>query len=320
MKKLTVSLIVCLFLSAPLLAGPLLKNQVSSTANWVVHADYERFNSSQIGQLIRKELAAQGIEEKLVNFANIFSFHPLNDVRDVTIYGNGKDRQKAVVLIDGNFNREKLEALVRTNPQHQEIQYGDILIHGWMHEEKQKDGTTNSFMMFGCLYQDKIVVMSSGQETIKLALDVLRGSAQSAVDGQFSAATLNAPGAFFQVAANDVGDIAGEEPQAAVLKQTNKLGLAIGENEGKFYIDFGLAAKSNEAAQNINKVLEGIIAFGTLSGEQQPKLAELAKKVKLSYEQNTVTVGVRFESDPQSVFQFLKEQWEKKKQATSNPS
>jgi len=318
MRKLVVVLIVCLFLSAPLLAGPLLRNQVSSTANWVVHADYERFNSSPIGQLIRKELVAQGIEEKLVNFANIFSFHPLNDVRDITLYGNGKDRQKAVVLIDGNFNREKLEALVRTNPQHQEIQYGDILIHGWMHEEKQKDGTTNSFMMFGCLYQDKIVVMSSGQETIKLALDVLRGSANSAADGQFKAATLNAPGAFFQVAANGVGDIAGEEPQAAVLKQTDKLGLAIGENEGKFYIDLGLIAKGEEAAQSINKVLEGIIAFATLSGEQQPKLAELAQKVKLSCAQNTV--GVRFESDPQSVFQFLKEQWEKKKQAAGNPS
>ncbi|MCX5637605.1 MAG: hypothetical protein NTX52_07935, partial [Planctomycetota bacterium] len=114
-----------------------------------------------------------------------------------------------------------------------------------------------------------------------------------------------------------VSDIAGQEQHAAVIQQTDKLGLAIGENEGKVYVDMGLVAKSEEAAQNINKVLEGIIAFATLSGEQQPKLAELAQKVKLSCAQNTV--GVRFESDSQSVFQFLKEQWEKKKQAGGQP-
>lgn len=124
-------------------------------------------------------------------------------------------------------------------------------------------------------------------------------------------------GAFFQVAATGVSDIAGQEQQAAVLRQTDKLGLAVGETEGKVYIDLGLVAKTEEEAQNINKVLEGIIAFATLSGEQQPKLAELAKKVKLSCAQNTV--GARFESDSQSVFQFLKEQWEKKKQAGGQP-
>ena len=315
MKKLMMVLIVSLLMAVPVFGGPLMKSQVSSTANWVVHADYERFFSSQLGGLIRKELANQGIEEKLANFAKIFSFHPLDDVRDVTIYGNGQDREKAVVLIDGRFDKEKLEALVRLNPQHQEVEYGDITIHGWLHEEKKGSEVVKSYMMYGCLYQDKLVVMSAGMDAVKQAVDVLRGTAQGAADGQFGAAAMNAQGAFFQVAANGVSDVAGQKQQAAVLRQTDKLGLAIGETEGKVYVDLGLAAKTEEDAQNINKVLEGIIAFAALSGEQQPKLAELAKKIKLSCAQNTV--GARFESDSQSVFQFLKEQWERKKQGGS---
>jgi hypothetical protein len=317
MRKLVLALMVSMLLVVPVFAGPLVKSQVSSTANWVVHADHERFFSSQVGQLIRKELANQGIEEKLANFATIFSFHPLYDVCDVTVYGNGQDREKAVVLIDGRFDKERLVTLVRSNPQHQEVGYGDITIHGWLHEEKKGSEVVKSFMMYGCVYQDKLVVMSSGLDTVKQAVDVLKGSAQSVASGQFGAAALNARGAFFQVAANGVSDIAGQEQHAAVIQQTDKLGLAIGENEGKVYVDMGLIAKSEEAAQNINKVFEGIIAFATLSGEQQPKLAELAQKVKLSCAQNTV--GVRFESDSQSVFQFLKEQWEKKKQAGGQP-
>ena len=315
MRKLVLALIVSMLLAVPVFAGPLVKSQVSSTANWVVHADYERFFSSQVGGLIRKELASQGIEEKLANFATIFSFHPLYDVCDVTIYGNGREQAKAAVLIDGRFDKEKLEALVRMNPQHQEVQYGDITIHGWLHEEKKGSEVVKSFMMYGCVYQNKILVISSGLDTVKQAVDVMKGSAQGATDSQFGVAALNAQGAFFQAAATGVSDIAGEEQQAAVLKQTDKLGLAIGENAGKFYIDLGLITKNEETAQSVNKVLEGIIAFATLSAEQQPKLAELAQKVKLSCAQNNV--GVHFESDPESVFQFLKEQWEKKKQAST---
>jgi hypothetical protein len=317
MKKLVMVLIVSLLAAVPVFGGPLMKNQVSRTANWVVHADFERFLSSQIGQLIRKELANQGIEEKLVDFAKIFSFHPLDDVRDVTIYGNGQAQEKAVVLIDGRFDKEKLVSLVRLNSQHQEAEYGDVTIHGWLHEEKKGSEVVKSFMMYGCVYQDKLVIMSAGMDTVKQAVDVLRGTAQGAADGQFGVASLNAQGAFFQVAATGVSDIAGQEQQAAVLRQTDKLGLAVGETEGKVYVDLGLVAKTVEEAQNINKVLEGIIAFATLSGEQQPKLAELAKKVKLSCAQNTA--GARFESDSQSVFQFLKEQWEKKNQAGGQP-
>ena len=306
-------MIASLLMAVPVFAGPLVKSRVSSTANWVVHADYERFFSSQVGGLIRKELASQGIDEKLANFAQIFSFNPLYDVCDVTIYGNGRDQTKAAVLIDGRFDKEKLESIVRMNPQHQEVQHGDVVIHGWLHEEKKGSEVVKSFMMYGCVYQNKMVIMSAGPDTVKHAIDVMKGTAQRATDSQFGVAALTAKGAFFQAAATCVSDIAGDEQQAAVLKQTDKLGLAIGENAGKFYIDLGLVTKNEETSQAVNKVLEGVIAFATLSGEQQPKLAELAQKVKLSCAQNTV--AVHFESDPESVFQFLKEQWEKKKQA-----
>jgi len=312
MRKSIVMLVVGLLLVTTAFGGPLSRNQVSATANWVVHANYERFNSSQLGKLIRQELVTQGIEEKLVNFAQVFSFHPLNDVRDVTVYGNGKDREKAVVLIDGNFNREKLEALVRMNPQHKEVAHGDITIHGWLHEERKHNEVVNSFMMYGCFYQDKIVVMSAGVDSVKQAIDVLKGAAQSATEGQFTTMPAGAQGVFFQAAANGVGDMAGQEEQAAVLRQADRLSLVIGETEGKFYIDLGLVAKSEEAAQSVNKVLEGIVAYTALAGQEKPRLAEMAQKTKLSCAQNIVSV--HFETTSESIFQFLKEQWEKSQQ------
>ena len=90
----------CLCAAAPLLAGDLQKTEVSPQANWVVHADYQAFRDSVIGKLVRAELKAQGVEEKSRDFATIFGFNPLEDLRDVTLYGNGQDREKAVILVE----------------------------------------------------------------------------------------------------------------------------------------------------------------------------------------------------------------------------
>jgi hypothetical protein len=157
--------------------------------------------------------------------------------------------------------------------------------------------------------------MSAGLEAVKLAVDVLNGSAKNAAGDTFNQAALNAEGVFIQAMGKRVGEMVGQDPEAAVLKQIDRLGLAIGEVDGTFYIDWRLTAKSEEAAQAITQMLEGILAFASLTNEEQPKLAELAKKVKVSCEQNKVKV--KFESAPEVVVQFLKEQWQKNQQKDS---
>ena len=306
MKKLLMVLAaIILLVEAPGLAGPIKLEQVSGNASWVVHANQQQFRKTQTGQLVRKELVNLGIEDNITNFATIFSFHPLDDVRDVTIYGTGKDRQNAVVLIDGFFDKERLLSLIRMNPEYKETKYADIVLHQWL-DENQKD--PNNKMMYGCFYKDDLIVISSGLDAVKKEVDVLKGSAKNAANGIFNQTALNNEGAFLQAAGKRVGEmVEGEDPQAAALKQSDQLGLAIGENDGKFYIDVGLIAKSEEAAQSITKMLEGIIAFVSLPNEQQPLLAELAKKIKVSCEHQKVQA--LFQSEPESVVQFLKEEW-----------
>lgn len=316
MRMLVSVLIVSVLLAAvPVQGGPLLKSQVSADANWVVHADYDLFNKTIIGQLIRAELASLGLEEKLEeklqDFKTIFSFHPLDDIRDVTLYGSGDDREKAVVLIEGDFDQDTLVALVRMNAEYEEIEYGDVVVHSWVDENK-KDPSKAGQRMYGCVPKDDLVVMGAGLEALKQAVDVLNGSAANAADGVFDQAALDTTGAFFQVAANAVSDVAEHQNNAALLKQADKLGVVIGEVEGTFYVDLTLSAKSEEIAQNLKKVLEGMIAFLTLAGSEQPVLAELAKKLELSTADNIV--AIRFESDSAAIISFLKEQWEAKRQ------
>jgi hypothetical protein len=313
MKKLLMVLaVIILLMEAPGLAGPLAIEQVGGSASWVVHANQEQFKKTLTGQLIRKEMVNLGIEENLTNFAMIFSFHPLDDVRDVTVYGTGHVREKAVVLIDGFFDKEKILSLLRMNPRYKEIKYGDLVVREWF-DENQKDPNQ---MMYGCFYKDELIVMGSGLDAVKQEVDVLKGKAKSATGEIFSQAALSAKGAFLQAAGRRVGEmVEGEDPQAAALKQSDQLGVAIGENDGNFYVDVGLVAKSEEAAQAITKMLDGILAFISLPNEEQPKLVELAKNIKINCEGKNVKV--KFESAPEMVVQFLKDQWKKNQQKES---
>ncbi|UCF16289.1 MAG: hypothetical protein JSW59_02290 [Phycisphaerales bacterium] len=310
MGKLTgILTIIISVLSGSAFGGALQKNEVARDANWIVHADYESFNKTAIGKLIRAELAAQGFEEKLKSFATVYSFHPIDDVRDVTVYGRGKDKEKAVALIDGKFEEEKLIAVVQMNAKHREIPYGDIVLHRWLHEEKKKDEVKTQ-IMYGCILRGRLVVMSAGLDAVKQAVDVLKGSAENAAGRSFNLEAQASSGVFFQAMATGVGEMVGKEQRAAVLRQTDELGLKIGEDEDKVYWSLGLSAKTTEVAKNVNKMLEGMIALASLAGEDQPKLAKLAGHLQPLCEGNIV--HLRFESDSQSVFDFLKEQWEQK--------
>lgn len=308
MKKSVLVLIAGFSLAAsPVLGGPLAKEQVSGRANWVVHVDLEQFRRTQMCEVVRPELENLGIEKKLSDFAMLFSFHPIDDIRDVTIYGENEDRKKAIVLVDAVFDKEKLLALLGLAPEHEEFGYGDFVLHKWVDESK-KDcdgaGQTN----YCCFYQDDLIVMGAGLDGVKHAIEVLKGSVANAADIVFDAATEDAKGVFLQVMANNIRQTIPDHPKAAVLRQADGFALAAGEVQGKFYIDWRLIAKSEQVAQAINKILDGIIAFAMLTGEEDPKLAELAAMVDLSCQQNIVRVY--FESDPACVVRFLAERCE----------
>jgi len=316
-RLMTVLTVSVLLAAAPAFGGQLLKSRVAADADWVAHLNLEQLVKSQLGRFIRAELDKQGLEEQLQGFQTLFSFHPIDDIRNVTIYGSGKDREKAVALFEGSFDKDKLVALVRMNPEYREIKQGDVVVHSWVDENK-KDPNGPDQRMYGCAYKDNMVVLGAGLEAVKQAVDVLKGSAPNAA-AVFKQEVLTKKGAFFQVAANAVNDLADHQNEAALLEQTDQLGAVIGENDGKFYVNLSLRAESQEVAQNVKKTLEGIIAFLTLAGGEQPALAELADKLELSSVDRAV--AIKFESSTESVFAFLKEIWQaeknKKEQATA---
>lgn len=311
-RALRIILIAALCLAAgPAFAAPLQKNEVNPAANWVAHVDLEAFRGSAIGKLVLTEIENQGLNQKLQEFAAIFSFNPLRDIRDVTLYGKGQDRNNAVVVVEGQFDTQKLLSLLRMNPQYQEIPYKGSTVYRWQQEPKPGQQQPADPMMYGSVCDGNRIVLGSGLEAVQQAVDTIKGQPVGASTGLLNQIPEGRGKVFAQVVATGVGQIVGQDPKAALLKQTESLTLTLGETPDKVFGELSLQGQSAETADSMTKLAQGLIAMVQLGGDQ-PQLAELARNLSVS--QTGKTTQIRFETPTQTAFGFLKTQWEQQKQ------
>ena len=309
MRKVAVILsVACLLSMYPVVfAGGLIKANVDADANWVVHADVEKFKETKIASIIDNELKAAGVYEQLDFFKSVFSFNPVEDIKSITIYGKGQDEANAVVIIKGNFDMDVLENLIRQNPYYEEKKHGKYVLHSWIDEKKVDQGAKRQFGTF----HNKDILLGAGADSIGKALDVLDGKARNARQkGLFKALKKSDKNAFIVAAASGVGKITEQWEQAMMLKHTKESSLKVGESEGNVYIDLSLQTSSSQTAEELTQLIQGIIAFLNLAGQEQPQIAQLASSIKVTTRKNTVRV--HFEHDIDKIYKFVKDEWEKK--------
>ena len=282
------------------------EGQLPSDVTWVVHLDMEQFNSSIAGKLIGQELKDQGAEEKLEAFAQIFSFHPLKDIANITIIGQGADPSKAVAMAQGNLNQDALTALIKMGQSYESSQEGNYTIHSW-EDEKKDDGTR----LYGTFHDERTVLMGLNGEILTYALDAIDGKSY---DLEYKYDLMDFlwehDGVFLTAAAQNVDDITSKVDDAGPLKQLSSFALAIGEEDANLYIDIIAQTKTSEAATNIAQMLQGFVAMATLSTQQDmPKLAKMAQAIEIHADSDTIRI--QFDWDSEDFLTTAKEMGEK---------
>jgi hypothetical protein len=92
--------------------------------------------------------------------------------------------------------------------------------------------------------------------------------------------------------AEGIGQGANLPPHAAVLKKAEGGRLVIGETGDRIVLNLDVKAASPDVAQQIQQVVQGLLALGALNAEQQPDLAALAQGVRVSLNGSLVSLGV----------------------------
>ncbi len=307
MKTLKVILVLSIMIFAGMSASGSIKTErIGPDADWFVGFDCDLFRKSFAGEVLQNKLAELDANRRLENFAIVFGFNPIKDVYNVMLYGQGNDRDKAVLLIEGKFNKERLLALVGMNAEFKTIVYDDITIQQWRDTDKNAEGR----MMHGCFFRDDLIMLSSGLSSLQDAIDVMKGTRKSTSEEIFKDSLLSDSNVFVHIAAKNIARLVGDEPNAAVLKQTEQIIIAAGQDSENLFASVKLKTNSPETAQNISKLADGIVALFSLAGDNQPELAKIGQMIKLTTDFNMVQI--RLELKPEMVQKIIENQAGKK--------
>ena len=299
MKKSLVTIVcVTVLTSAGLLAGPLQKEQVSAKAKWVAHLSIEDLVASGMGKyILEKANEEQGLEGRLNAFAKVFGFHPVQDLKSITLYAENFEPSGGVAVIQGDMDQEKLRQLLALNKGYQESKYGDKPVHRWI---QKPEGKKDDGVRFGTFYSDKVVVIARTEDVLKHAIDVLDGKAAN-----FSKAKTNflpeAPsGTFLIVAATDL-PAKTDKPNAATLKNISAGRLVAGQSDKTVFLKASLTANTEDNAALIQQVVNGFLALAQLNLIQQQathpetgKGLSLLKAVKATVKGTSVQLEASF--------------------------
>jgi hypothetical protein len=235
-----------LALIAPLSAGELTPSQVPAAAKWVLHADLEAMRSSETGKTVFEFIESEH-GPKLRAIKRMFSFHPVNDLRDITLLGDGK-QDHAVILLDGTFDRAHIEDVLKAADDYSESSHAGFTIHSWKDKGKPQHAAFAA--------QD-LIVFSLQDHLLRHELDVLQGKAPAA-----EVAVFPSGGSKPLIAmAAKLADIEMPADTASVLRNANLMTISAHEDGGRFSIRMGAETTDATRANRLRRILDGVVAL-----------------------------------------------------------
>ena len=286
-----------MFLSAVLVissqgwTAPLNRTHVPVEANWVLHVDLDAFGGSEMWRLVSQEISDEN-QRKIDAITNLLGTDPTKDIYGATLYGMDAKEENAVVMIYGQFDKEKLLSLLALNEAYAESNYNGQKLYHWLDEKdhKQKVGTFAT---------DSLIVISQSELAVQATVDLLAGQGNSLAsqEGAPLSTLVEAPeDAFLVMAVDRLADLSEGKHDAAILEKSKMMAVVVAENDGDMYLYVDLTAETIEAALQIEQVLGGIRAFIELTNTKRPEVASLVQAVTLERNENQLLLTIRYPS------------------------
>ena len=256
-----------------LAAAPLNPQHVSTRAHWYMHADAAALRSSEIGGLLMETMDQRhGVQMRA--FARMFSFNPMEDLTAITVYG--RDDQ-GVVLVHAKMDPDHLTDLVAAGDGYQSKNHEGVTVHSWMDKGKRQTGA---------IVNENLLILSEQAELVTHALDVLAGREDSIGEDVILPGDVQAP---IVIGVADLSQMEAIAPQAAFLREAKSMSMTLGERAGRLEASMQLVLADSAKAQQIAKLIEGMIALVQLA---QPETAAMGIEAEVSADQDTGRIGV----------------------------
>lgn len=282
MKKTIVILVAILLalILAPAIRGTSLqKSIVPADTDWMLHFDMEKYTSTRLSDLLMKEEGTSKIRKKNEMLAKRYRVNLLKDLKGITVYGKGTKEKKAVVCLTGKFDRDYLLGLLEKETTYGEIPHDKFIIYEWNGRH------------FGTFASDQLVLLSSNEEAIKNALDVISGKKENITSSPLVSDIKEVPSdAFLMALVKNISSMAKNKP--IILKKMNKVALSITEIQENLAFKLNFDVESPEDSEKMEQIIKGLIAMANMQLEEKIRELRLAENIKVATQDNKVRIEV----------------------------
>lgn len=290
MKQLLLAAAATLYCTAVHAAPPNPKF-IPADAKWAVHLDMEALlDASVVQKAVDRWMEEENGEFALNHVKRMFGVDLRKDVKGLTLYNSGFEEHEAVLLVNANFDQEKLLEIAADLPDHDTDEVGSIEVHTWT-DKDHGDRT-----VAGAFASDDLLVIASSMELMKQALAVIDGDDEN-LEGRQSSLTCELPEG--TVIAGGVIDLATADlPHKHELPEgLDEIAIALGENDGNTFVAGRVVAKNESTATNIKELIEGARALVLLAHEIEADAKEYFRDATIEQAGGVVEFDVRLPAE-----------------------
>jgi len=302
MKRITLFLPLLLSLLSPALAASIPKEEVSADAKWLVHLEAAQFRATKVGSFIISELlepklgqAVGKLKEKVK--LDLDTKKIIGGLDSITIYGT-----------DYQSPQDHAVLLIATSPELQKILVGflaGMVLAGTnapMQVTQTVEGNVTFYAVPDAAYcavlPGKVIAIGRSRAATENAAKVLQGKAPSLASGAAFGGFGDLKEAFFFVGVAEGFNLGDNlPPQAKLLQVADAARVALGESADQVFLSLALRAKTPDVVAEMQQVVQGLIAVGSLSQPHENDLGRLLQSIKVSTADNVVNVRVDYPVD-----------------------
>ena len=228
----------------------------------------------------------------------MLQFDPRKDLTAITAMGSvnqEEDQERGVLLIHGQFKPAHLLKLAKANTKDlKEEEEGKYKILSWKETEKESG---EERVQYGCIANEKLIVMGSGAELVKFALKHYDVETPNQKAAKIANTVLTRGLKFdakpyFLAGAVRIRELK-VPPEAKILEKVTALGFTFAEEKGNLKGLIKLNAEDENSSTQIQQMIQGLLALAQLSGigdtdENSKHTAAILKSIKIEREQTVV--------------------------------
>jgi hypothetical protein len=270
-------------------AEPLKRADVIANPGWLVHLDCDALRPTIVGQYILSQMDKPDAKDKLVIFETMFDFDLRTQLHGLTLYGEGRTPQDAVLLVYADFDPERLADLAKKAPGYNGSPYHRHVIHSWL-DEKKKDKSGGEPMVYAAIDGHR-VIFGQREDRVAQVLDVFDGTAPNLAASKIFP-DLGLPGRshFLEASARKM-DMLNSNPNAAILKLSKSAELFLSEVQHQFQGKLILDTDNNDVADHVSSIAQGLLALMKLQNDKTPA-ARIANAIAIKQDGPQVIASV----------------------------